>query len=221
MSDLNSNEFDYIVEKLVVKRVPISLFATPYDVYEDGTGSRHPDRKPLVVVSDPRTVYSIVPAVNSSLFYTSTNEPGVSGFPTKPSGKPLRLTRNEDVFGDDEPPSATAGGYRADMERRYREAESLNRFTALHPNLKESERPPKDPCPLNMTKSRRSLAEEISEIAAKKDKTDVRYESTRSDILTTGSVYTAQSGPSRELATDKNGLAYYSAKINRPISIVA
>lgn len=159
--DIDTPEYyDYIVEKLVIKRVPISLFAMSHDTYgkekepEDCDCERNKSPK---VSQSTKNIYSIAPATNSSVFYADeNNEPGPSGFMN--GAKILRFSPNDN-----------------DRLKSYNEKpiihenaiQLLDRFTALHPNLKESERAPKDPCPLNtVTKSRRLLAEEISEISS-------------------------------------------------------
>ena len=190
--DLNPNEYDYIVEKLVIKRVPIALFATPQDLYD------YRIKKNASPISDSQRGFSIDPPVNSSLFYTSSTAP-VSGFPKSSPSKSLRFTRNEAIF--DESLLPTTSGYKEEVGRRFRDADILNKFTALHPNLKESERAPKDPCPLNVSKSRRSLAEEISEIAATKENSNSHYDRARNETVTADSAYKAQPGPSNETAT--------------------
>ena len=89
--DLNPNDYDYIVEKLVIKRVPIALFATPQDLYD------YRIKKNASPISDSQRGFSIDPPVNSSLFYTSSTAP-VSGFPKSSLSKSLRFTRNGAIF---------------------------------------------------------------------------------------------------------------------------
>ena len=69
--------------------------------------------------------------------------------------------------------------------------------------MKESdERAPKDPCPLNVSKSQRSLAEEISEIAAtKQENPNLHYDRARNGTVTVDAAYTAYPGPSNETTT--------------------
>ncbi|XP_043275250.1 uncharacterized protein [Venturia canescens] len=151
--------YDYIVEKLVIKRVPISLFAMSHDTYDTETKSEDcgcEKNTSTKVGQSTKSVYSIAPAANSLFYIAGKSEPSTSGFTS--NGKMLRFTPNE---------NDQLESYNDNAIIRQNLTKKLDKFTALHPNLKESERVPKDPCPLNTaSKSRRSLAEEISEISS-------------------------------------------------------
>ncbi|XP_044596587.1 uncharacterized protein LOC123273270 isoform X1 [Cotesia glomerata] len=131
-----NNEYEYIIEKLAIKRVRGSLISTSFDIecrrrYEEMNSA-------------------VVPPVNESAEAPKSKVPSLR--------KKLRFTRVDDESGGE----GTSG-------ETFHSNHIINRLTAFHPHLKESERPPKDPLTTKRTKSIRSFAEELTEFASKKD----------------------------------------------------
>ncbi|XP_015601985.1 uncharacterized protein LOC107270979 isoform X2 [Cephus cinctus] len=191
IQDYDPEECDYIVEKLVVKRVPIALFATPYDIYDRKRIKKREseDGFPPVRMTDTKNIYRVIPDMKQPLYYAMNDTHD------KPSTS-IHFAKSTDTLHED-----AIYNYDKNLETE-RQNEYLNRFTALHPDLKECDRPPKDPCPLNLqSRNKRSLAEDISEIAS------TRIGSPRTDTrgnykidTKAGAVYVTVSDTSRELS---------------------
>lgn len=178
LEEYNLNEWDYIVEKFVVKRVPLALYATENDFREfiesrkDIQSSYGPIAGPAVKETSDKQVYTTVPGAGSTLYYFKNK--GRRDLSDRPSNKNLRFNRDEDMLDEDAVQAGPSNYKDRNMltsRKDELENEYLNQFSSLHPNLKDSERPPKDPHPLNQPRSKRSLAEDISEIASSTKKT--------------------------------------------------
>lgn len=135
-----NNEYEYVVEKLAIKRVRGSLISTSYDIE---CRRRLEEMNSAVLSSD----------ADDSAEAPKSKLPNLR--------KKLRFIRDDSDDEDGEGTSASA--------EKFKSNHIINRLTAFHPHLKESERPPKDPLRPKRTRSQRSFAEELSELASQKD----------------------------------------------------
>ncbi|KAM0725627.1 hypothetical protein ACS0PU_008353 [Formica fusca] len=160
--------YDYIVEKLVVKRVPLALFAIPADLA---------DRRRL----DDATSDDISQSSSLSAFggnNLSANAVTRGTYPTSTrmdrpvydsaANKVLRsdTNKNQDLSLDGQAKSSI---WKQGI---------LNRFSALHPDLKEFERPSKNLS--NFPRSKLSFAENIS--VPSNTRTDISSRTSTSSI---------------------------------------
>ncbi|XP_046734977.1 uncharacterized protein LOC124404689 [Diprion similis] len=204
LKEYNPNECDYIVEKLVIKRVPLSLYATAEDYQEfvDEKNHKEPTHGPLAGKEmRDKQVYSAMTEMGSSLYFLRNKARG--DLSNRPSNKNLRFNRDEDLL-DEDTLQAGPSNYRRNVSSRIRkeeENEYLNQFSALHPDLKVTERPPKDPQPLNPPRSKRSLAENISEIASTKRSSSVRSKKGKDKTKHENNAYITVSNTSKEMST--------------------
>lgn len=210
LKEYNPNECDYIVEKLVVKRVPLSLYATAEDYQEfideknQKETSQRPPMGPNVIPKEMRDkqIYSVWPEIDSSFYFLKHK--AREDFSNRPSNKNLRFDRDEDML-DEDAVQAGPSNYKRHVSSRVRGNEMenafLDQFSALHPDLKESERPPKDPNPLNPPRSKRSLAESISEIGSAKKGPSAKFKKGRDKNKRGSNVYITVSDNSKEMST--------------------
>ncbi|XP_072751884.1 uncharacterized protein [Anoplolepis gracilipes] len=156
------DEYDYIVEKLVVKRVPFALFAISADL----ANRRRPDDVPLT----PDDV-----SQSSSLSTFSRDNP----------------TANV----------VTRENLNSQAKSSVWKQEKLNRFNALHSDLREFERPSKNP---NFSRSKLSFAEDISVVSS--TKTDLSSRTSTSSITVQDDVSTRDDSTRRTFisASERN-----------------
>ncbi|KAL6427592.1 hypothetical protein ACFW04_008815 [Cataglyphis niger] len=172
-------EYDYIVEKLVVKRVPLALFVIPADLADR--------RRCDDAMSDDISPSSSLSAFGGNNF--SANAITHKTYPTSTrmnrsvydsaANKTLRsdINKNQDLSLDDQAKSLI---WKQGI---------LNRFNvSLHPDLKEFERSSKNPP--NFPRSKLSFAEDIS--VTSNTKTDISSRSSTSSITVQDDVSTRE-----------------------------
>ncbi|CAK9821387.1 hypothetical protein ANTRET_LOCUS124 [Anthophora retusa] len=136
-------EFDYVVEKLVVKRVPFVLFSVPRNtVYCTGKHRKNPSRSLINV----NTIYSPASDTQSLLYYSDKFDQNIPLFENP--DKYLHLDANANAL------NGRNKNHMLPTDYHTRLIELMKTMSSLHPDLKEHERLPKDPCPLNMPKNR-------------------------------------------------------------------
>ncbi|CAK9813355.1 hypothetical protein ANTPLA_LOCUS7808 [Anthophora plagiata] len=136
-------EFDYVVEKLVVKRVPFMLLSMPRNtVYCTGKPSKNPSRSLMNV----NTIYSPASDTQSLLYYSDKFDQNNPLFENP--DKCSHFDGNENELNERYKNRMLPNDYHTRLK------ELMKTMSSLHPDLKEHERLPKDPCPLNMPKNR-------------------------------------------------------------------
>lgn len=163
--DHDAKEFDYVVEKLVVQRVPfliVSIQGTALSSENDPTGESSNTSKEIdsardngnssKEVSDCReslrkvnNMYSTV-SETQSLLYCS-DRLNLNMIPLDIPNKSLPSDIKATVLNERNRKRTLPDDYHS------RIIELMNTMSSLHPDLKENERPPKDPCPLNVKKN--------------------------------------------------------------------
>ncbi|XP_014469200.1 PREDICTED: uncharacterized protein LOC106741580 [Dinoponera quadriceps] len=141
--ECDPDEYDYIIEKLVVKRVPLALFAIRADL-----PNRHGSDMMAIPEQTSRSSSSIFGKGSNLVMSAATR--GTISMKTMMDSGALSHRARSSAWRD----------------------QILDRFSTLHPELKESERPIKDP--LNFPQSKRSFVDNTSEVASN-IKTDVSF----------------------------------------------
>ncbi|XP_017884683.1 uncharacterized protein LOC108627752 [Ceratina calcarata] len=151
-----TREYDYVVEKLVVKRVPFLLFSIPKHPSESKNNSESksdPSNETSQFLIKPNPVQPVLSETQSLLYYSNKfNQHTPLGI----RNKYLHYNKNAAVLNKRSRNRALSDDYHARM------TELMNIMSSLHPDLKEDERPPKDPCPLTMPKSNSIPSAKIS-----------------------------------------------------------
>ncbi|XP_076245952.1 uncharacterized protein LOC143186266 [Calliopsis andreniformis] len=140
-------DYDYIVEKLVVKRVPFVFFKVPENISE--TNNYQTDSLKPQILSETKTIPSNISETQSLYYSDKLNQN------TKPTGitSKLFLDANMSLLNEINKTNLTSSDYKAGI------IELMNAMSSLHPDLKISERPPKDP--LNIPKNKDMLSKDI------------------------------------------------------------
>lgn len=148
----NDSKYDFIVEKLAIKHVPVCLFATAYDIDLCRNGR---DNSTTLLNDQPTTSGLLASVSKKSLTMDS---------------KKLRFSKLDETI-EDKYTYSPSMSYSHGSKNTIVNVELINTLTAFHPHLKDCERPPKEPRFVDTTiiKSQRSFAEELSEFAAKKN----------------------------------------------------
>ncbi|XP_011140631.3 uncharacterized protein LOC105183901, partial [Harpegnathos saltator] len=156
--EYDPDEYDYIIEKLVVKRVPLALFAIRADLLDHRHGSD-------VTMTSEQTSRS----ASSSTFGKRSN----FAVSTVAQGSTSMKTTTDS--------SVLSHRTRSSAWRK----EILDKFSALYPDLKESERLSKDP--LNSPQSKQSFTGNVS--GTSRTGTDVSSEQISSAVVKDKSVH--------------------------------
>ncbi|XP_012226882.2 uncharacterized protein [Linepithema humile] len=137
--ECDPEEYDYVVEKLVIKRVPLALFAIPADF------SDRRKRDVSVISNDisQSTCLSILDGNNSAVNAVVRDK---------------GLTSMKTAMGR----TAYDPAVKKTLDRSKNENLVRKRFSGLNPDLKKLKGSPKDP--LNFSQSKQSFAEDISEV---------------------------------------------------------
>lgn len=175
------DEYDYVVEKLAIKYVQVSMFATTFD-NDEYSRNNHQSQ-------NTSTVLTVAVQVSPTL---PTNLPKAENLLKTP--RKLRFSKQDGSGVGIRSETVKKPSLAHSIGGTSPAAELMSSLTAFHPDLKESERPPKDPYSLNITKSQRSFAEELSETAARKH----NNQSTDFNPIT-GSISSSIAGPSKQL----------------------
>ncbi|XP_034936781.1 uncharacterized protein [Chelonus insularis] len=143
---------EYVIEKLAVKCLRSSVIAIST---ED--------------LSEPPEPQVLIPSETSS---SSVEQPpksfskSIKKLSSLPKKFSIKQSKNINIQELNSIPSSSS----KPSKKIQRKTEIINRFTAFHPDLKESERPPKEPLIFKLKKNKRFFAEELSEIASRNDK---------------------------------------------------
>ncbi|CAL1688028.1 unnamed protein product [Lasius platythorax] len=183
------DEYDYIVEKLIVKRVPLALFAIPADLAAD---RRRPDDAPttpddvsqsssLSAFGGNNSTASVVTRGMSCLTSTRTDRTVYDSA----TNKALR-NKDQDLSLDCQAKSSV------------RKQGMLSRFCALHPDLREFEKPSKNPP--NFPRSKQSFAEDISVTSS--TRTDISSRTSTSSMVVQDDVLTRDNSTRRGSALE-------------------
>nr|XP_012134763.1 PREDICTED: uncharacterized protein LOC105661788 isoform X2 [Megachile rotundata] len=132
------NKYDYIVEKLVVKRVPSIFLEISVSASETNDENFIKNIQPSLVkmnTVDPNKSKS-QPLIHSS---KDSND---NTIPANVVNNSLKIDSNIII------PNKSNNKLASPINHDTSVIELMNSLTSLHPDLKECERPPKDPCPL-------------------------------------------------------------------------
>lgn len=140
--DSEDQDYGYIVEKLIIKRVPFASFGMPKNILEIETNSCEDNFLKQQVLTEGNTKHPNISGTPSLLYYSDS------------------LNQNTSVLNKRKQMNALL----PDCNDRI--AELMNTMISLHPDLKDSERPPKDPCPLNKSKQKSVSLEDFTEITS-------------------------------------------------------
>ncbi|XP_012340261.1 uncharacterized protein LOC105735055 [Apis florea] len=154
--DDNVKEYDYIVEKLVVKRVPFVLFSMPKNVLENKINSEtrnNSNEETPQSQTKLTTMYSTASETQSLLYYSDRFDQNIS---LDISNKCSHPDTNRALLNERNRKHTFSDNYHT------RITELMNTLSSLHPNLKEEERPPKDPYPLNISQNKSVLSTKMS-----------------------------------------------------------
>ncbi|XP_060820447.1 uncharacterized protein LOC132909557 [Bombus pascuorum] len=153
----NAKEYDYIVEKLIVKRVPFIFFSISENALKNKI---NPESKSnsikdvLQLQTRSNSTHSAVSETQSLLYYSNRFDPNMISLQT--SNKCLYFDKNTFTLNERNKRHTLSNDYHT------RITELMNTMSSLHPDLKEHERPPKDCCPLNMPKNKSVMSAKMS-----------------------------------------------------------
>ncbi|XP_033195365.1 uncharacterized protein LOC117159544 [Bombus vancouverensis nearcticus] len=153
----NAKEYDYIVEKLIVKRVPFIFFSMSENALKNKI---NPESKSnsikdgLQLQTRSNSTHSAVSETQSLLYYSNRFDPNMISLQT--SNKCLYFDKNTFTLNERNKKHTLSNDYHT------RITELMNTMSSLHPDLKEHERPPKDCCSLNMPKNKSVMSAKMS-----------------------------------------------------------
>ncbi|KAK0179741.1 hypothetical protein PV327_005463 [Microctonus hyperodae] len=175
------DDYDYVVEKLAIKYIRVSMFATTFD-NDEYSRNNHQSQNTSTVLTASVQVSPTLP----------TNLPKSELLSKTP--RKLRFSKQDGSGVGNRSDTVKKPSLAHSIGGTSPAAELMSSLTAFHPDLKESERPAKDPYSLNITKSQRSFAEELSEAAARKN----NNQSTDLNTIS-GSISSSIAGTSKQL----------------------
>ncbi|KOC66622.1 hypothetical protein WH47_00930 [Habropoda laboriosa] len=142
--DDDVKEYDYVVEKLIVKRVPFILCSIPKNTLDYNTSNSSKDASHSL--SKVNTIYTTASETQSLIYYSDKFDRNIP--PLRNSNKCLHFEANTTILNERNKKRTLSTDYHTRL------TELMEIMSSLHPDLKEHERLPKDPCPLNTTKNR-------------------------------------------------------------------
>lgn len=150
-TNYDPNNYDYVVEKLVIKRVPFIFSGIPTNASEIRNDNFIKGiHKPIIKMNTSET---------QSILYCSEdlNENTV---PVAIVNKSMKVDSNTVISNERNNKLTLSTNYDA------RIIELMNTLTNLHPDLKECEKRVKDPCCSNTPTPKNTLAKNIEEISS-------------------------------------------------------
>ncbi|XP_015440121.1 PREDICTED: uncharacterized protein LOC107194919 [Dufourea novaeangliae] len=144
-----SKEYDYIVEKLVVKRIPFISFGLSENISESTNDDNlNKETHGPLVTAEGNTVFPRESETRSLLYYSDKLHQNT---PIKIPNTYLYLDTNTNALSERNRTNVLTDDYSAKIK------EIMNTMSSLHPDLKEYERLPKDPCPFNISENKAIL----------------------------------------------------------------
>ncbi|OAD56400.1 hypothetical protein WN48_03404 [Eufriesea mexicana] len=151
----NVKEYDYVVEKLIVNRVPFILFSIPKSTVEckiNSKSKRNSNNNVLESLTKLNTIYS--PETQSLLYYSDRFDQNILSLNT--ANKCSHFNTNTAILNEKIKKCTLFKGYHTKI------TEFMNVISNLCLDLEEHEKLPKDPCFFNIIKSMNVISTKMS-----------------------------------------------------------